>query len=461
MAEPARKNDAVPKALIVDDEKPIRDAIRMILKYESIGAAEAADAKSALRVLEDDGDIGVVLCDVKMPGMDGLELLEAIKSKRPTLPVIMMSGHGTIETAVEATRKGAFDFIEKPLGRERLLVTLRNAAGNESLRRANENLREALLGRYQITGSSSAISALKETIKRVAPTEARVLVTGENGTGKELVARNLHILSNRHEKPFVDINCAAIPKELIESELFGHEKGAFTGADKQKIGSFEQANGGTIFLDEIGDMDLAAQAKVLRVLEEGRVQRVGGTATIPIDVRVLAATNKDLEKEVAAGSFRDDLYYRLNVIPIRVPPLRERTEDIPEIFQRYFLEYARKYQRPNLKVDADVLEALRHRPWPGNVRELRNYAERLALLAPEGEITTKTLPDLGATPESSSDDLFAIDNFETFKNAAEKAYIERKLAESGWNIKQTAEKLGMQRSNLYKKIERYALRGPE
>jgi DNA-binding NtrC family response regulator len=461
MSDAGRKADSVAKVLIVDDEKPIRDAIRMILKYEAIDSAEAAEARSALKVLEDDPAIGVVLCDVKMPGMDGLELLESIKSRRPTLPVIMMSGHGTIETAVEATRKGAFDFIEKPLGRERLLVTLRNAAGNESLRRANETLREALAGRYQILGTSPAVTALRETIKRVAPTEARVLITGENGTGKELVARNLHLLSNRHQNPFVDVNCAAIPKELIESELFGHEKGSFTGADKQKIGTFELANGGTIFLDEIGDMDLSAQAKVLRVLEESRVQRVGGTTTIPIDVRVIAATNKDLEKEVAANAFRDDLYYRLNVIPIRVPPLRERLEDIPEIFQRYFVEYARKYQRPNLKVESDVLEALKGRPWPGNVRELRNFAERLALLAPDQSITTKTMPDLGPAAGAPTDDVFSLDNFEAFKNAAEKAYLERKLAEAGWNIKQTAEKLGMQRSNLYKKIERYALRAPD
>jgi DNA-binding NtrC family response regulator len=461
MAETSRKSDPVAKVLIVDDEKPIRDAVRMILKYESIEVAEAGDAKAALKALDDDASIGIVLCDVKMPGMDGIELLEQVKARKPLLPVIMMSGHGTIETAVEATRKGAFDFIEKPLGRERLLVTLRNAAGNESLRRANESLREALAGRYQILGASPAITALRETIKRVAPSEARVLITGENGTGKELVARNLHILSHRHQSPFVDVNCAAIPKELIESELFGHEKGSFTGADKQKIGTFELANGGTIFLDEIGDMDLSAQAKVLRVLEESRIQRVGGTTTIPIDVRVVAATNKDLEKEAAAGTFREDLYYRLNVIPIRVPPLRERTEDIPEIFQRYFIEYARRYQRPNLKVDSGALEALKHRPWPGNVRELRNFAERLALLAPDQEITTKTLPELGTTPEAKADDVFALDNFEAFKNAAEKAYIERKLAESGWNIKHTAEKLGMQRSNLYKKIERYALRAPD
>ncbi len=449
------------KVLIVDDEKPIRDAVRMILKYESMECVDAGDARSALKLVDEDQEIGVVLCDVKMPGMDGLECLEAIKSRRPGLPVIMVSGHGTVETAVEATRKGAFDFIEKPLSRDRLLLTLRNAAGTESLRRANETLREELAARFKILGSSPPIVALRETIKRVAPSDARVLITGEHGTGKELVARNLHLLSARHNEPFVDVNCAAIPKELIESELFGHEKGAFTGADKQKIGTFEQANGGTMFLDEIGDMDLAAQAKLLRVLEESKVQRVGGGAPIPVNVRLIAATNKDLEKEASENTFREDLFYRLNVIPIKVPPLRERTEDIPEIFQRYFGDYCRRYQRAGLKLEPGVIEELKRLPWPGNVRELRNFAERLALLGPDPAITVDTVRQLATVRTASDTDVFALDNFEAFKNAAEHAYLARKLQENGWNIKQTAERLGMQRSNLYKKIERYDLRGPE
>ncbi|HYC78632.1 MAG TPA: sigma-54 dependent transcriptional regulator [Planctomycetota bacterium] len=448
----------MPKVLIVDDERPIRDAVRMILKYESIDCVDAGDARAALRAVHDDPEISAVLCDVKMPGADGIDALEQMKAQRPSLPVIMISGHGNVETAVEATRKGAFDFLEKPIDRDRLLLTIRNAIGAETLRRQNQTLREELAARWKIMGSSAAIAAVRDTIKRVAESAARVLVIGEHGTGKELVARNVHLLSDRASGPFVDVNCAAIPKELIESELFGHEKGAFTGADARKIGKFEEAEGGTLFLDEIGDMDLAAQAKLLRVLEENKVQRVGGQGAIAVDVRVVAATNKDLEALAKEGKFREDLYYRLNVIPIRVPPLRDRIEDVPEIFLRFFAEYARRYRRPELKVSPDALAELKKQPWPGNVRELRNFAERAALLAPGPEVDAEQLRGIGAAKSADPSNLFAIDNFEAFQDASEKAYLLRKLEENGWNIKRTAERLGMQRSNMYKKIDRYGLR---
>ena len=451
----------MPKVLIIDDEKPVREAVRMILKYESIDAIEAGDAKSALKLIDDDDAISVVLCDVKMPGMDGVECLAEIKSRRPALPVVMISGHGTIETAVEAAKKGAFDFLEKPPDRDRLILTIRNALGTDALRRENRTLKEELASRWKILGDSPAVAQVRATIARVAASDARVLVTGEHGTGKELVARNVHFLSRRAAGPFVDVNCAAIPKELIESELFGHEKGAFTGADARKIGKFEEAEGGTLFLDEIGDMDLAAQAKLLRVLEENKVQRVGGHGAIPVDVRVVAATNKDLEAQAKEGKFREDLFYRLNVIPIHVPPLRERLEDIPEIFLKYFGEYARKYQRPELRATPEALTELKRRSWPGNIRELRNFAERTALMAAGPVVDAAAFRSVGPVKPLDESGLFAIEDFEAFQDASEKAYLSRKLEENAWNIKRTAEKLGMQRSNMYKKIERYGLRGTE
>ncbi len=448
------------KILIVDDETSVRSAVRMILKYENFEVEEAANGSEALRKLEADPNFDAVLSDVKMPGIDGLELLPKIRQALPSLPVIMISGHGTLETAIEATRRGAFDFLEKPLDRDRLLLTIRNATAKSRLTAENETLRTRIAERFRLVGASPAMNALRAAIARVAASDARILITGENGTGKELVARNLHLQSARRDAAWVDVNCAAIPGELIESELFGHEKGSFTGADSKKIGKFEQAHGGTLFLDEIGDMPFAAQAKVLRVLEENVVQRVGGDTPIPIDVRLIAATNKDLEKEVKDGRFREDLFYRLNVIPLVVPPLRDRGDDVVELFGLFLIQFCQKYARPTMRVDASAAAKLRALAWPGNVRELRNLAERVALLVPEAIVSEHSIDGLGRRESASLGDesLFSIGNFEEFKDTAEKLYLERKIRENGFNIKRTAELLGMQRSNLYKKIERYGLK---
>lgn len=453
-----------PEILIVDDQDGIRKSIRQTLEYEDFVVHDAPAADRAMTQLESHPQIAAVLLDVKMPGEDGLTLLPRILAERPELPVIMISGHGTIETALEATRRGAFYFLEKPIDRDRLLLTLRNAVSRGRLSRENAALRRQVDHEWRIVGSSPGMLALKQTIERVAPSTARVLITGENGTGKELVARNLHLLSERREEPWVDVNCAAIPAELIESELFGHEKGAFTGADRQRSGRFEQAHRGTLFLDEIGDMPLAAQAKVLRVLQEEKVQRVGGEGEIPVDVRVLAATNKDLAEEVAEGRFREDLFYRLNVIPIAVPALRERGSDVSELFRNFLVETCRRYGRETMVFGEDVAHRLETQAWPGNVRELRNLAERVALLHTATELTEAALEGLGAQVREAAGpvgSLFDIDHFDAFRDAAEKLYLEQKLADNGWNVKRTAERLGMQRSNLYKKMDRHALKKPD
>lgn len=448
--------------LIIDDEAPVRSAIRMILKYERFACLEAATGPEGLDAAAQ-SQVDLVLLDVKMPGMDGLEVLSALKSRFPGLPAVMISGHGNVETAVEATRRGAFDFLEKPLDRDRLLLTVRNALGQANLAEENQTLRSSLAERYRLLGESECMVQLRKTIERVAASDARVLITGENGTGKELVARNLHLLSARSRGPWVDVNCAAIPGELIESELFGHEKGAFTGAGQRKTGRFEQAHRGTLFLDEVGDMPLAAQAKMLRVLEENTVQRVGGSESIPVDVRVVAATNKDLEAEVEAQTFREDLFYRLNVIPLRVPSLRERGSDAVELFAHFLQGACKRYDRPPMRLDASAVSWLLAEPWPGNVRQLRNLSERVALLVASDTVTGESFRGLGGRHRMAiggEAGLFAIDNFELFKETAERLYIEHKLAENGWNVKKTAEALGMQRSNIYKKIERYGLKGP-
>lgn len=369
----------MPKILVIDDESSIRNTLKDILEYEKYETVLAEDGFEALEKM-DQGPFDVILCDVKMPKMDGIELLDKIKDLDPDATVVMISGHGTIDTAVEAIKKGAFDFISKPLDLNRLLITIRNAMDKTKLVSETRVLKRKVSKTYDMIGESEAIRKIKEMIKRVAGTDARIFITGENGTGKELVARWLHELSNRAKGPFIEVNCAAIPSELIESELFGHEKGSFTSAVKQKKGNFELASGGTIFLDEIGDMSLAAQAKVLRTLQENKITRVGGEKEIPVDVRVVAATNKDIQKEIENGNFREDLYHRLSVILIHVPTLNEREEDIPLLADHFLQEILHEQSMPPKSFADEAFDELKKIHWTGNIRELRNVVERLAIL---------------------------------------------------------------------------------
>ncbi len=374
------------KVLIIDDERAIRNVMKDILSTEGYKLEEAADGEEGLDKLKKFNP-DVVLCDIKMPKIDGLEFLEKASDIKPDVPVIMVSGHGNIETAVEAVKKGAFDYISKPPDLNRLLITLRNACDKTNLTQETKSLKRKVSKTDEMIGESEAIKIIKDTIEKVAPTDARVLVTGENGSGKELVARWLHIKSNRNESPIVEVNCAAIPSELIESELFGHEKGSFTSAVKQRIGKFEQANGGTLFLDEIGDMSLSAQAKVLRALQEHKITRVGGDKEISVDVRVIAATNKDLLKEVEDKNFRLDLYHRLSVILIHVPSLDERKDDIPLLIEKFLEDIAKDYNQKKKDIEPDAVKALQQKSWGGNIRELRNIVERLVILS--GKSITK------------------------------------------------------------------------
>ena len=373
------------KILIIDDEAPIRRVLRDILENESYQVEDAATGMDALQLIKDH-EFDAVFCDIKMPEMDGIEVLEAIR-KDSDVPVIMLSGHGTIETAVEAIKKGAFDFIPKPPDLNRLLITLRNALDKKNLTTENKVLKKAVKIQSQMLGESMAMRQVKEMIEKVAPTNARVLITGENGTGKELVARQLHELSSRSHGPFIEVNCAAIPSELIESQLFGHEKGSFTSAIKQKKGDFELADGGTLFLDEIGDMSLSAQAKVLRALQENKIVRVGGEKDIPVNVRILAATNKNLKSEIEKGNFREDLYHRLSVVVINVPPLRERKDDIPLLVASFMESIAQDMGKPAPTFELEAMEMLQQYQWTGNIRELHNIVERLAIFC--GNIITK------------------------------------------------------------------------
>lgn len=452
---------SMARLLIIDDESSIREALSQLFEYEGhevlTASTGAAGLKAAAEELPD-----VVFLDVKMPEMDGLEVLERLRAQHPTCQVVMISGHGTIDTALEATRHGAYDFLEKPLDTNRLLVTLRNALSIRGLADSVAQLRSDIEARYAIVGESSRIRQVLERVERVAATDARVLITGENGTGKELVARAIHRLSRRANKPFVEVNCAAIPSELIESELFGHMKGSFTGAVQDRPGKFEQAHEGTLFLDEVGDMSLAAQAKVLRVLEEGRVTRVGGQKARTIDVRIVAATNKDPQAEIEAGTFREDLFYRLNVVPIHLPPLRERREDIP-LLVRHFLEVmSSRDGLPPRGVSEEAMDLLSGLEWPGNVRELRNTVERLLILAPSDTITRADVEQLaigrpeGRSPGDAS--LFGAGTFADFRDQAERAFLLHRLREHDWNVSEVARVLDMPRSNLYKKIEKFGLR---
>jgi two-component system, NtrC family, nitrogen regulation response regulator NtrX len=448
------------RILVVDDEEGIRKILRQVLEYEGHDVRVAGGGGEAIQLYTETRP-DLVFMDVKMARMDGLEALDHIRAHDPSALVVMISGHGNIETAVEATRRGAYDFLEKPLDTDRLLVTIRNALQQRGLVEENARLRGEIESRYEIVGGSFAIRSLLDRIEKVAPTDARVLITGENGTGKELVARAIHRLSHRADQAFVEVNCAAIPSELIESELFGHMKGSFTGAHADRAGKFEQATGGTLFLDEVGDMSLAAQAKVLRALQEGIVSRVGGEKPIRVDVRVIAATNKSPDDEIAAGRFREDLYHRLNVVPIHVPPLRERREDIAMLVH-YFADKAVEEQRlPRRGFTPEALGVLARLDWSGNVRELRNTVERLLILGRAGDITASDVERLvGGTQggEMISADLLGAATFAEFKERAERAFILAKLRENDWNVSETARAVEMPRSNLYKKIEKFGLR---
>jgi two-component system nitrogen regulation response regulator NtrX len=443
------------RILIVDDEPGIRQAVKQVLDYEGMEVRAAGSGGEAI-TLYPDFRPHVVFLDVKMAGLDGLETLARLRALDPEAVVVMISGHGTIATAVDATQRGAFDFLEKPLDADRLLVTVRNAIERAELVGENHRLREVVSRRHAMVGSSPALQATRDLIAKVAPTNARVLITGENGTGKELVARALHADSARRDQPFVEVNCAAIPSELIESELFGHVKGSFTGAFADRAGKFEQADGGTLFLDEVGDMALPAQAKLLRVLQEGVVTRIGGSKAIEVDVRVLAATNKDIGLEIAEGRFREDLLYRLNVVEIDVPPLRERREDVPELVEHFTQQITAAGGMPGKRFGDDAVRRLQQRNWPGNIRELRNVVERALILAP-GKLVTAADIELLFPPDARGGDDGEPQTFERFKQDAERSFLAAKLREFDWNVSETARALKMPRSNLYKKIERYGL----
>jgi two-component system, NtrC family, nitrogen regulation response regulator NtrX len=440
-----------PRVLVVDDEPGIRQAIKQVLEYEGLEVRPAASGGEAI-TLYPDVRPDLVFLDVKMAGLDGLETLHRLRELDPHAVIVMISGHATIATAVEATRAGAFDFLEKPLDTDRLLVTVRNALNHASLVGENSRLRDVVDRRHAMIGQSGVILELRALIAKVGPTGARVLITGENGTGKELVARAIHLASPRRDKAFVEVNCAAIPSELIESELFGHMKGSFTGAVADRAGKFEQADGGTLFLDEVGDMSLAAQAKLLRVLQEGVVSRIGGAKPVEVDVRILAATNKDIGLEIAESRFREDLYYRLNVVEIDVPPLRARIEDIPVLVAHFTEMLAAASGVPRKQFAVEAIRQLQERSWPGNVRELRNAIERVLILSPGKVVTAADIDTLLPGGESLDQP-----SFETFRQDTERNFLLRRLRQHDWNVTETARELRMPRSGLYKKIERYGL----
>ena len=448
-----------PTLLVVDDEPQILQVVSGILLDEGFEVLTAPDGETALKLVAD-ASPDLVLLDIALPGMDGLEVLTELKRLYATLPVIMISAYGSVENAVKATRLGAYDFIEKPPHADNILLTVRNALEMARLFEENRRLRQQAAPSREIIGKSEGIRRLREQLRVVAPTNASVLITGENGTGKELVARALHFLSRRSHRPFVEVNCAAIPEDLIESELFGHEKGAFTGATSRRRGKFDQAHEGTLFLDEIGDMSLKTQAKILRILEEQRFERVGGGRPIQVEVRIVAATNKNLEEEIRKGTFREDLYHRINVIPLAVPPLREHREDIPLLTAHFLKELARENDSPPKTFTLGALEALTAMPWPGNVRELKNFVWRLAILTPSQTIDLPDLPGSPAAIEAPPGDLEALLLMPTFREARarfEKEFLRRKLAQCQGNVSLAAEKIGLERSHLYRKLKAYGL----
>jgi two-component system nitrogen regulation response regulator NtrX len=464
-----------PRILVIDDEAGIRDSMRRTLEYQGYQFVGAATGQEGLALIERDPP-DLVFLDIKMPGMDGLEVLERIKASNPAVPVVMVSGHGTAQNAFEARDKGASGFIEKPFSEPVLLERIQKEIGERNLRTDLERSQTAyralsreIDAKYQMVGTSEALRKVQAAIDKAAPAHATVLLQGESGVGKELVARMIHRVSPRSRERFVQVNCAAIPEDLIESELFGHEKGSFTGATERQIGKFEQAHGGTIFLDEVGDMSLKTQAKVLRVLQEGEVERIGSAKTVNVDVRVIAATNKNLEAEIEKGNFREDLYFRLAVIPIYVPPLRERPEDIGLLIKHFLNQLARENNRRPKQVAPAAMDLLKRYRWRGNIRELRNTVERLIIMTQGDVIDVADLPDVvksdkgarppaagaaAAAPTAASD----AGTLREFKESAERAWLVEKLRENGWNISKTAEVIGTPRSNLYKKLEQYAIR---
>ncbi len=449
----------MPNILVIDDEAPIRETLKEILEYENFEVTTAENGEKGWQLIQKN-NYDVILCDVKMPGIDGVELLERVQAFKPEIPMVMISGHGNVEMAIDSTKKGAYDFITKPPDLNRLLITLRNAVDKNNLVAETAILKRKVAKTFDIIGETPAIGKIKETIEKVAPTEARVLVTGENGTGKELVARWIHEKSTRANMPLIEVNCASIPTELIESELFGHEKGSFTSAIKQRIGKFEQANGGTLFLDEIGDMSMAAQAKVLRAIQEGKITRVGGDKEIKVDVRIVAATNKDLLDEIEKGNFRMDLYHRLSVILIHVPKLNDRADDIPLIANKFLDEICKENNMPIKQFTEDGYRALKEVDWTGNIRELRNVVERLVILCGQ-KITGDDVYMFSNPAHRGSDPFGVVDDYQTlqdFRDWAEKVFIERKLIQNNWNVAKTATEIDIQRSHLYNKIDKYNLK---
>ncbi len=441
--------------LIVDDEEGIRSSLEGLLGDEGFETSVASDGDGALSALAAGAPPDLVLLDIAMPGRDGVEILAEVRERWSGIPVVMMSGHGTIETAVRTTRLGAFDFIEKPLSIDKLLLTIEHALEQSRLERENARLRAESLRANDILGESELIVRLTRQIELAAPTKGWVLITGENGTGKELVARQIHVRSKRANGPFVEVNCAAIPDELIESELFGHEKGAFTGAVVRKRGKFEVADGGTVFLDEVADMSLMTQAKVLRILQEHTFERVGGTEMIKVDVRVIAATNRDLEAEIAAGRYREDLYYRLNVLPFRVPSLRERSEDIPILVRAFVVEFCAEAGVQTKEVSPRAMTQLMSHTWPGNVRELRNLMERLVIMTPGDVIDAQDLP--ASTSAAAPGGNGPQRTLEEARRSFERDFLIARLREHGWNISRTAEAIGLARESLSRKIKSLAI----
>lgn len=442
---------------VIDDEREICESIKMILEYEDYQVEYSTSSPLGLERIES-GNFNVLLLDIQMPDLNGFEVLKRIKDNNIEISVIVISAFSSLENAIKATKLGAFDFIEKPIDRDKLLLSVRNALNQIKLLKENKELKTTLSSGEGIVGKSAQIQNILGVISRVARTDARVLICGENGTGKELVAREIHKQSQRSDQTFVEVNCAAIPNELIESELFGHEKGSFTGAVQQRIGKFELANKGTLFLDEIGDMSLQAQAKVLRAIEDCKIERVGGNKKIEVDVRIVSATNKNLKEEIEKGNFREDLYHRLNVIPITIPPLRDRIEDIPLLVDHFVRDICNKYKMPEVHFAENAIRALQNQPWTGNIRELRNFIERIIIMIPSKEIKDRDIFSLIPPHASNMDDILNINNsFQDFKEKAERAFILKQLEANNWNVSKTAELLDIQRSHLYAKIKKYDL----